>query len=59
MVSFTLTSTIFFLKSECSRKWEASAVKKPVTLATIVKAAKAIGKKMSISFEDFQPTKMT
>lgn len=28
-----------------------------VTLATIAKAAKAIGKKMSISFEDFHPVK--
>ena len=55
-------------KTEMARRMETSRAQldrlldpsnSSVTLATIAKAAKAIGKKMSISFEDVRPVKMT
>lgn len=55
-------------KTEMARRMETSRTQldrlldptySSVTLATIAKAAKALGKKMSISFEDFLPAKAT
>jgi DNA-binding Xre family transcriptional regulator len=55
-------------KTEMARRMETSRAQldrlldpavPSVTLATIAKAAKAVGKKISIGFEDLQPAKTT